>query len=372
MTAILTIILTIYCAFVLALICGWLSLPSIPQKGSEIKLFYSVVIPLRNEAENVFVLCQSLLQLDFPKHRYEIILIDDHSEDATGGRVKDFIEQHGFGINIDLLSLRDGVGKKSAILQGINASKGDVIITTDADCIFSPQWLRSISGYYEQQEAEMVFGGVTFHGENTFFKKLQTIEFASLIGTGAASLALGIPNMCNGANFSFRKRAFFTVGGYSDNEHLASGDDEFLMHKFSRQFPGQVFFNTSKDGTVATKPQTTWKDFFQQRKRWASKWRHYSNLKASFLAVFILMFNLAFIMAVGLVIFDAGFYLPLLISIMFKCIVEGIFLSLILKFLKKRLSVSLFIFLQFTYPFYVIICGIAANFGKYTWKGRKN
>ena len=372
MMTVLAIVLIFYTAFVVVLIYGWSSLPPPPGKAGEIELFYSVIVPMRNEEENILSLCRDFLELDFPKYKYEILLIDDHSEDATAEIVNTFIAQNGLEISIRLLPLQKGSGKKSAILHGVNSAQGDIIVTTDADCAVSSGWLHTISRYYEQDEhTQMVFGGVTFQNEDIFFKKLQTVEFASLIGTGAASLRLRMPSMCNGANLSFRKESFDVVGGYSGNDNIASGDDEFLMHKFYQRFPGQVFFNKSKHGVVVTKAHHYWKDFFQQRKRWASKWRYYSSFKISLLAIFIFIVNFAFIAAAGLLASDIKAYSFLIFPIIAKVTAEGIFLGMILNFLGKRLSIPLFVFLQFTYPFYVIICGIAANFGMYTWKGRK-
>lgn len=369
MILVLSIIIAAYCILLIALIVGWGAIRTTISYKESITNLYSIIIPFRNEEENIKALIASLGNQNFPRECFEVILVDDHSEDSSTELVKTMADAGQ--ISISLLRLQGQSGKKSALLHGIKSAKGSVVITTDADCTVEPNWLRSFASHYELSDVQMVFGPVTFKDESSLFEKIQIIEFASLIGTGASSLALGMPNMCNGANLSFRKASFFEVGGYKDNENIASGDDEFLMHKFASRYGDKVCFNKSRDAIVHTKAHKSAKAFFYQRKRWAGKWRYYASLKTIGLALFIFLFNAAFITALALCIINASHYFWLLIPLLSKVFLEGFFLYLILKFLKKRLNIALFIFLQFTYPIYVIIFGIAANFGKYTWKGRR-
>lgn len=339
-------------------------------KAENTKDFYTVIIPVRNEKNNVTGLFHDLQRQEFSSDRFEIIFVNDHSEDSTVPCIEQLLNTGPVPTRV--VDLVNGEGKKAALQLGIALAKGSIIVTTDGDCRVLPGWLKSISGFYKDSNIEMVFGPVTFEKENTLVEKLQTIEFASLIGTGAASLTLGMPNMCNGANLSFRKEAFAAVDGYAGNEDIASGDDEFLMHKIYRSAPKGVRFNRSVEGVVYTKAHERLTDFFHQRKRWASKWRLYANPGAIVLAIFIFLLNLSIIMTIGLLIVRFSMHQWLLIPLLMKILLEGFFLWLVLRFLRKKLNPFPFIILQFTYPFYVILFGIAVNFGKFTWKGRKH
>ncbi|MBL6448327.1 glycosyltransferase [Fulvivirga sp. 29W222] len=369
MSVVLIIIVSVYCLLLVVLNVGWVHNKSIPTYVDKLNHHYSVIVPFRNEQTNLRRLLNSLQSQNFPGDSYEVILVNDHSDDLSVEIINEFVPKVQ---SWSLLHLEAEFGKKQALLRGIQSSKGSVIVTTDADCSMGEDWLMSIASYYESTDAHMVTGPVTFERGTTFFERLQTIEFASLIGTGAASLALGIPNMCNGANLSFLKASFFKVGGYKGNEQIPSGDDEFLMHKFWEVFRGKVYFNRSKDAVVRTLAHAHWSNFFQQRKRWASKWKFYSSKKTTLLAAFVLVFNMSFILALMLLILDLKSYRFLLGVVFFKMILEAYFLYKVLNFLDKRLNLFLFAFLQFTYPIYVVIFGIAANFGEYRWKGRKH
>lgn len=366
---VLIILISLYTLFIGLMIYGWLRLAVVQNSNAEVALSYSVIVAARNEEQNILRLLESLKSQNFPADRYEVIVVDDHSEDTTAALVMQFVAENN--ANIKLLQLQGAEGKKNAIVHAVEEAKGDIIVATDADCQMSPGWLGSISKHYEGGEpTEMVTGPVAFTNDRCFFQKLQTMELAALIGSGAASLALGIPNMCNGANISYRKQSFYTVGGYSGNEDLPGGDDEFLMHKFHEHFPGKVRFNKAREGIVLTHAFTDWLSFFYQRKRWASKWRHYSSVKTSLLAAFIFTFQAAFFLSLYLLVTDFAHYQWLAAPVAAKILSEAILIILVLKFSKKSFNPFLFLFLQFTYPLYVILFGIAANFGKYTWKGR--
>ncbi|MTI22746.1 glycosyltransferase [Fulvivirga sp. RKSG066] len=363
--SVLLAILLAYCGFVMLLIYGWFSTSSPNIKGIEPKLFYSIIIPFRNEADNLKALIASLDRLNFPKENYEVILVNDHSTDTWQHVLKDIDRP-----NLKLINATEGEGKKAAINTGIDLAKGEVIVTTDADCKVPSSWLHIYSYYFEVKNLEMVFGAVAFAKPQSFFQKMQQVEFASLIGSGASTLRLGLPSMCNGANLAFTKKAFNQVGGYNDNLDQPSGDDEFLMHKIYRHYKGKVAFLKQDSAAVLTTAQHTWKDFYNQRKRWASKWKAYKSIKNSLLAATVFAFNVSIIWAyISLIVTPHEL---IIVFLFLKLLAEGIFLKSVMNTSGPKFSFPAFIFLQITYPFYVVLFGLTANFGHYNWKGRKH
>lgn len=354
----------LYCLFLTWLIIGWLRTEHAKPLMQEPELFYSIIIPFRNEAALLSALIKSLQVLDFPSDRYEILLIDDHSDDHYEAKLTSLPK------NISFIKLIDGEGKKAALKKGIESATGDVIITTDADCLVPKGWLRFYAYCFEEKNARLAFGGVAFKKPETFFQQLQQVEFSSLIGSGAATLNWGFPSMSNGANFAFLKEAFKEVGGYADNLTIPSGDDEFLLHKVYNRYPENVFFIKNKDAVVQTSAAKDLSTFFNQRRRWSSKWKYYSNPKNSLLALLVLAFNLSILVTLVFLVVDFNQFKWFLIPLSIKVILEGIFLKSVLKKLNSSLYFWSFIFLQITYPIYVIIFGITANFGQYQWKGR--
>ena len=228
---------------------------------------------------------------------------------------------------------------------------------------------------------------------------MQAIEFAGLIAIGAASIAKRSPNMCNGANIAYPRKIFYQVNGFEGYSNIASGDDEFLMHKIfalsaePHQLAGQgVYFLKNKEATVFTRPAKKLSQFIAQRKRWASKWGKYSDIKIKLLAIFIFTVNFCLIASIIFVIFNkcsfvqsavgideptngVEHYAPpvagLLILILIKVFAEFVFLKTVMKFFSKRFKTLAFVLIELIHPFYVVFFGCLSNLGGFRWKGRK-
>jgi cellulose synthase/poly-beta-1,6-N-acetylglucosamine synthase-like glycosyltransferase len=375
----LIIISSLYFLFNLALTIFWLRVPVYSKKNKVPKTKISVIIPVRNEADNIKNLLNDLEKQTYPKYLFEVIVADDSSTDDTLKIVKDFKGKTSIRLIINELGNveRNSSPKKRAIDSSIQLAQGELITTTDGDCRVKPEWLETIVNFYLETDSYLISAPVTFETTNyqLWAEKLwyifQTIEFASLVGSGACAMSIQQPNMCSGANLTYRKDVFFEVNGFVGNEDLASGDDEFLMHKVAKQYPPKVQFLKSQKAIVETQIQPTIKAFYQQRKRWASKWKHYEKKSISVLAIFIFLANFSILLSVFSFYFDWIQLKQLLMVIFFKFSAEFIFLALILRFLNHFRLILYIPFVQIIYPFYVIFFGLIAQGKGYEWKGRE-
>ena len=371
MTILLLTISVLYALLTLLLWQSWLHIPALKTTGSPAAgPSMTVVIPVRNEAVTIGALLNDLARQTYAT--FEVIVADDSSTDDTRLLVREAM--FAFPQPLHLLSLTDEPTtspKKRAISQSIGQARGDLIITTDGDCRVGPDWLATFATAYQQTGAKLLSGPVTFTTDQTLTDRLQLVEFASLIGSGAATMALGRPTMCNGANLCYEKRVFTEVGGFAGVDHLASGDDELLMHKIARRYPDGVRFLKATAAIVQTQPHRSWRAFYQQRRRWASKWRAYESYGPTVLAVFIFLSNLAPVLA--LLGWLSGFLnvSVLLGVVLLKALPEFLFLREVLVFLQKKSSVRSIPITQLLYPFYVVFFGLAAQGKGYRWKGRR-
>ncbi len=357
----IVITLSIYCLWLIVMIISWFRIKAVPYDSSSI-IKMSVIVPFRNESENLPALISSFDHLNLQELSVEFLFVNDHSTDDFDS-IFDGLK-HGH----KLIQLPEELsGKKAAINFGIQQSKGDVIITTDADCEVNPNWLRVIHNYFQDDSVNMAFGGVTFRS-NGIFDKLQLIEFAPLIGTGAASLQLGQPFMCNAANLAFRKKAFNEVDGYEGNEHIASGDDEFLLAKFHQKLNGKILFINETDAVIKTSASGSINTFFNQRKRWSSKWSNNLTVYKLFLALLVFMAALSTLMGLFNLLINPSIYVAVALGT--KVFLEGIFIASILHYLNSSFNIFYYLVVQLVYPFYVLIFGVVANIGGYSWKGR--
>ena len=371
MTLFLLAVSLLYAFFTFLLWTTWLRMPSFtPGIAGTNSSFITVIIPVRNEANNITQLLDDLSKQTY--HQFEVIVADDASTDDTAQLVRQYAKGTTFALH--LLSLgneRTASPKKRAITQSIQQAKGNLIVTTDGDCRVGPEWLETIAAFYTQTGAKLISGPVTFTKERGLFDTLQTVEFASLIGSGACTMLMGYPTMCNGANLCYEKNVFAEVGGFTGVDHLASGDDEFLMHKIASRYPDGVRFLKNAEAIVQTGPHRSWNAFYNQRKRWASKWKAYASYGPSVLAVFVFLSNAAPVLAL---LGWLGGYLTgnmVLLVLVLKVIPEFLFLCQILVFLRKKSAVWSIPLTQVIYPMYVLFFGLVAQGKGYVWKGRK-
>lgn len=339
------------------------------------KVVISVVVPVRNEAQNIMKLLESLLVQDFPTSCFEILIIDDYSEDDTSLIVHHFQTQHThFPISfIKLTGDKNGSNKKVAISHAVHLAKGELIVTTDGDCTMGAKWLSTIYGFYRQFKPQLISSPVALDYPQGIFGKMQIVEFASLVGSGVATLFWGYPTMCNGANMAYTKEVFLEVGGFEGNIEILTGDDEFLMQKVYQKYPKQVSFLKSQDAIVRTATLLSFKDFYQQRKRWASKWSKHKSVHIYVIAIFIFLYHLLNLLAFYLLLFSpVNNSILILFHFLLKLGVEFVFLATIHNFLNSGKYWFYILPLQCIYSLYVVSMGIAANFGVYEWKGRKS
>lgn len=339
----------------------------------------SVIVPVKNEAKNI-----EQLLFDFNQQTYqnfEIIIINDASSDNT----LEILNQFSAGFELKIIDLKPSekqiAYKKGAVQVGFQNTTGELILTTDGDCRVGKNWIATYAQFYEDKNAKFISGPVSFYQEVSWFERIQTIEFSSLIGSGASFMQLGYPNMCNGANLAYTKTVFEEVNAFQGNDQIASGDDEFLLHKIYEKYPNDVYFLKSPDVIVSTKAHQTWKGFYHQRKRWASKWNAYQFNYIILLAIGVFLLN--FILSIGMSFcffelishkknWTTFPYEWLLIVFMVRLGGDYIYLNKIMRFLGKKINWVDFITLSFLYIYYISFFGILANLsGGYQWKNQK-
>ncbi|OGX85070.1 glycosyltransferase, partial [Hymenobacter glacialis] len=250
-------------------------------------LQFSLLIAARNEASSLPQLLRDLAAQTLPAAQFDVLIADDHSTDATAALVSAAASETGFQLRLISLPAAE-TGKKAALQAALQVARAPWLVCTDADCRLGPGWLAAYAALLSRQPlANFISGPVLLTGPDSGFMTLMGLEFAGLVGVGAACLGRRKPTMCNGANLAYRRAAFEAVGGYADNAHLASGDDEFLLHKIHAAFPGTAHFLTDAAAIARTAAPTSLGALLRQRVRWASKWRHYQSAASRHLALLV-------------------------------------------------------------------------------------
>ena len=328
----------------------------------EPKTKFSIVVPFRNEADNLPKLLHCFSLLNYPKEMFEVILVDDDSEEVFS------FQSSVFSLKIIKNQRKSNAPKKDAINTAITIAKYDWIITTDADCFMKENWLQSIDNHIQKTDCLMVASPVMMLPNNSFLHQFQHLDFLSLQGTTIGSFGVRKPFMCNGANFAYKKSFFHELNGFDGNQNIASGDDVFLLQKAIQKQKEKVSFCFDYDSVVGTLCVISWKALFFQRVRWASKTSAYKDGFSKMVAVVVFLTNLLLVICFGLCLIGTITYENLLLFFGIKFIIDFLILTKTARFFKTRMQYILISSLW--YPFFTVGVAFYALFGKYQWKDR--
>ena len=373
MEIIFSFILAAYVMFLAYVWYIWRTIPSIDQEiSTPYHQSVSIVIAVRNEQANVEKLVSSLSQLNYPPSQFEVIIVNDQSEDKTEQLLRIYTAENPVFKIVNLPDVLEfnGSYKKRALTEGISKAKYETIITTDADCLFDPNWVSSLIQVMQQQNWKMGTGPVIYQSKG-WSSSLLNIELASLVAIGAVSLFSNHPNMCNGANLVFSKHAFNDVDGYQGFEQVISGDDEFLLYKIFNKYPNQVGFIKQSQAIVTTAPPKSWTQFLNQRKRWSGKWKKHKSITTRLLAISIFCFHLSFLSILWLFAFGNYSGEALVAQIMVKLLAEYLLVNTVLNFMSQRTAFIWYLAMQILYSFYVVLVALVVQFSGFTWKNRR-
>jgi len=353
----------------------WNNIPDVEELNTSPTQFLSIIIPARNESHQIVETIQSILMQNYPIDLFEIIVVDDHSEDDTALKVQSIQCQKVRLIKLQNIQLNSAeiAYKKRAIEVGIEASIGNIIVTTDADCTHHNNWLRTIANIFESKDINMVSGPVLFHYNQHWFQKFQALDFLGMIGITAASIQMGMFNLANGANLAYRKTVFKAVNGFKGIDNKASGDDMLLIYKFAQVDASKVLFLKSEGAVTYTKCAAILGEFIQQRLRWTSKSFSYQDKRITWILAFVYLVNLSLISSLFLSLWklNLDFLLIFLCQFLLMCAVDFLFLRKVSAFYHRRDLLSSFLLSQLIHVVYILAIGLLGNVIQYNWKGRK-
>ncbi|WP_027880917.1 glycosyltransferase family 2 protein [Mesoflavibacter zeaxanthinifaciens] len=338
---------------------------------SPAKTKFTVIVPFRNEAENLPALLNSIAELNYQASLFEIILVNDDSEDPSKDIVTKFISTSTLDIKLIENERQSNSPKKDAISSAIKISNYDWIITTDADCVLPKYWLDSFDAFIQQNDAKMVVGPVTYHQVNGFLKHFQLLDFLSLTGSTIAGFGIGKPFLCNGANLAYKASFFNSMNGFEGNDTIASGDDIFLMEKALKTDENFVRYLKSTHAIVQTIPQPDFKSLLSQRIRWANKASNYNNNFAKLVGLMVLLANSVIVigfvlMVLGLFHFKTFTYLFLL-----KLLIDFLLIYKTSVFFSKEQALKYYLPSSLLYPLFSVYVAVVGSFSSYKWKDRR-
>ncbi len=227
----------------------------------------TVIVAARNEEQNILRCLKSLNNLSYPEGKLEIILVDDQSTDKTGEIIDEFIkDKKRFKKIITRKEIGQLKGKTNAIANAIELAKGEIILTTDADCAVPPTWAEQTASYYFDDVA--VVAGFTTQTAFGNFSGMQSLDFIYLLIVASGTINLGKPISCIGNNMSYRKSAYNEVGGYKNLKFSVTEDFNLLWAIFKLN-KYKILYPLNVKTLITSLPCKTFKELYRQKKRWS-------------------------------------------------------------------------------------------------------
>ncbi|NQX96342.1 MAG: glycosyltransferase [Flavobacteriales bacterium] len=333
------------------------------EESSEAKI--SIIIAVRNEEHNILNCLKSFQKIDYNIENFEIIIVNDHSIDSTKLVVDNFIFDSK--LDIKLIDLSDKTSKKEALKYGIEEAKYEIIATTDADCVVPKKWVKNISVKFSDQ-TDMLIGPIVFKNAKGFLFAFQQLDMFAMQGLSFGILNLKKPILNNAANLAYSKKSFNDVNGF-DSFSTPSGDDVFLLEKF--KFKRKTIKGLLKtDFIVETNSETTLFGFINQRLRWSSKSKYYTDKLLLFFSVIVLIQNITLLFIYFGMLLVENYKIILIILLLSKWLIDFILLFLVASFFKRKRALIYFIPIQAIYPIYIVGIWIFSMSKKFEWKGR--
>ncbi len=335
------------------------------------KTTFTLVIPFRNEENNLPKLLESIRSLTYSKNLVEILFIDDDSTDNSV-KILDTFAKENTQINLILLNNErsSNAPKKDAITTALKVANYKWVITTDADCILPKNWLKTFDNFIQQNECNMVVAPVTYSTDKRFLHQFQLLDFLSLQASTVSGFGLQNPFLCNGANLAYKKEIFEKVNGFENNNAIASGDDIFLLEKFFQFDKLKVAYLKSHNVIVTTFPVNTFRELVHQRVRWTSKTANYNLFFGKLTGVLILLGNSIIALSPLLVLYGVISSNAAVSYFLMKLFFDYVLLKKISHFFKQKISFTSYAISSLIYPYFILFVVLNSLFSSYNWKGR--
>ena len=324
----------------------------------------SIVIAARNEETRILPCLKSLEKLAYPEDRYEVIFIDDSSSDKTTELIDRFCKKYR---NWHLIRIakksKQLLGKKNALLQGIAKAKGDIIFTTDADCIVPPGWIQGMVKYFKTGISMVLGYSPLQKGKGFLYRFLQFDNLFSALAA-AAPTKLGYPFTSVGRNLAYCKEAYHNVGGFLALKNFRSGDDIHLTTRFRYLNNGKIDYCADADTFVETQLPSSLSDVIHQQMRKNSK-----TFQLTFSSiVFSLLLAVYYILLIITPIFFPEWLKTWLYLLLLKFLLENIDLVKAAKIFRLKGLIPYIPLMQILYPINIAIFSLLGVTQFYSWK----
>lgn len=318
------------------------------DKPSLKNIAISVIVCAKNEAKNLPLLIPKLLEQDY--QNFEIVLINDASSDDTLQIMQSFKASNS---NIKIVDVANNEtfwgNKKYALTLGIKAATHEYLLFTDADCVpESKYWIKSMSSHFNNEKAIIIGYGAYEKKSHSLLNKFIRFETLLTAIQYFSFAKIGLPYMAVGRNLAYRKDTFYKANGFISHIKIKSGDDDLFVNQAATK--ENIALCLSDDSFTISKAETSFKNWFNQKRRHVSTAHHYKFEHKFLLSLFYCTQLLFWCLAITLLIL---FFKPLIVISLL--LLRFIFQYLIIGKSAKQLHETDTIWLLPFFDFFLVI-----------------
>jgi len=356
---------SVLCCLYILLLLGGLYKFKMLRKSDDLSFEYDlpsicIMVPFRNEAQNLPNLLKSIAELQYPAQLCQIILINDHSTDNSS----EIAGNYNLPFSVQLLHLPTELsGKKSALRYALPYANCDYLLFTDADCVLPTHWAQILAKKATVTNYDLVLGLVKMD-ENTMAQKLQAVEFLSVQMVGAFAASIGFPIIANGASLLCKTEIYAKLQSELKT-NIASGDDVFLLNA-ALKHAHKIGICLNTEAVVSTKPSLNLTGFLQQKRRWSGKMQHSATPASMVISLILTATNIGLLTL--LCLYPTSVSLGLFLV---KSLFDTVLLSRIQAFWKMKIPAIFIAGISVLYPLYFLMMLFNSVWPTYEWKGRK-
>lgn len=364
---ILLIIILIYASLCLFMAIGFVRCTQTIAKPFTDDICFSVVISARNECKTIEDCIYSIVEQNYPKQNFEVIIVDDQSNDETAKLAMKLLTKYCIDHKIVINTTH--LGKKKSLIKAIDIAKYNYIISRDADTITATKnWLNSISTFIKQTKKEFIICPVSIKHQNGILSALQETEALVLSVFTIATTHFKIPFLCSGANLVFSKQLFEVTNKYTSHLSIESGDDVFFLQEVKKIASEKIGYLKNTDALVYTFPETSFKKLLIQKIRWSGKVFKLKSFANWFIAFVIALSNITILYLIFQLIFMGLISKIALFFVILKLLIDILLVFLTSDFVKVKCSWEIVCLCAFIYPFYASLVVFSTILIKPKWK----
>lgn len=331
--------------------------------------FCTVIVAVHDEEHNLEKCLNSLVNQNYPSDSFEVIIADDRSVDSTPQIISRFCQKYHNFRSVIVRPDEDAVPKKTALLRALDIARGEIVLSTDGDCVQPQGWIRQMAACFIE-EVGMVIGHVGYFKPQNIWQGIDALDYLTHRALGAAFIGVNSVYTCTAANMAYRKVLFDQNRDGFTKLKIRPAEDNFILH-CAKNSEYKIAVATDSESVIQTQGAVSFSHFLNQRFRWAAYGGNITTLGVKMFFIPALLFYLSILIATFSAFFSPAIVPVLLWVIAGKMLSDFLLIARYTSLYKIQYMIRYFLPLSLIHPILALVVALKGNLFSFTWKNRR-